>query len=185
MSKIMARIKYTIGAGFFKITGWRCDRLPKELGNRFVLIGFPHTSNIDAPIGVAFSFINQMQASPMLKKEWMFWPMSVIFKAMHVIPIDRGAKTDVVGQLVGEFKARDNFIPFIFPEGTRKNVNQIKTGFWHIADQAGVPIAMLFKDFEERRIRYMGHIHTSGDKRADLLKIREIFQTVDHEVPVS
>ena len=56
----------------------------------------------------------------------MFWPMSLIFKALKVMPVDRSDAGDVGDKVAGEFIKRDKFIPVIFPEGTRTETGKMK-----------------------------------------------------------
>ncbi|MEZ4578934.1 MAG: 1-acyl-sn-glycerol-3-phosphate acyltransferase [Desulfobacterales bacterium] len=184
MKFIFSWIKYGIGMLFFKMLGWKCEIIPKAIGNKYILIGFPHNTNMDAPFGIGFSFVNRIQASPMIKKEWMFWPMSIIFRLLKVMPVDRSAAGDIVDQVAQEFSRRDAFIPVIFPEGTRKEVQKIKTGFWHIADKANVPIVLLYKDASRKRLRILGKIVTGKSKNEDLIKIRNIFRAAGYEIPL-
>jgi len=184
MHNLVSWIKYGIGMFFFKMLGWTCEIVPKEIGDKYVLIGFPHNTNMDAPFGIGFSFVNRIQSSPLIKKEWMFWPMSLIFKAMKVVPIDRSAAQNMVGQVVDEFSKRDKFIPVVFPEGTRKEVKKIKTGFWHIADQANVPIVLLYKDGQKKQLLILGHMVAGKSKKDDLIKIRDIYRNAGYEIPL-
>ena len=169
---------------FFKMLGWTCEIVPKEIGEKYVLIGFPHNTNMDAPFGIGFSFVNRIQTSPMIKKEWMFWPMSIIFKMLGVMPVDRNSAANMVDQVVAEFSKRDAFIPVVFPEGTRKEVKKIKTGFWHIAEKANVPIVLLYKDSQLKQLNILGHMYPGKSKKDDLIKIRDIFRSSGYEIPL-
>ena len=184
MNYIFSWIKYAIGMLFFKVQGWKCGIVPKEIGDKYVLIGFPHNTNMDAPFGFGFSFVNRIQSSPMIKKEWMFWPMSIVFKVMKVMPIDRSAAGNMVTQVAEEFSKRDKFIPVIFPEWTRKDVKKIKTGFWHIADKANVPIVLLYKDAQKKQLLILDHMFTGKSKEDDLIKIRDIYREAGYEIPL-
>ncbi|RJP89869.1 MAG: acyl-phosphate glycerol 3-phosphate acyltransferase [Desulfobacteraceae bacterium] len=184
MRCIATWLKYWIGMIFFKIQGWSCEIVPKEIGNKYMLIGFPHNTNMDAFFGIAFSFVNRVQTSPMIKKEWMFWPMSIGFKMLHVLPVDRNAAGDMVDQVVDAFAERDKFIAVIFPEGTRKDVTRIKTGFWHIASKANVPIVFLYKDARTKRVRILGHLFTGPSKNDDLIKIIDVYRDAGYEIPL-
>lgn len=184
MNFIFSWIKYGIGMLFFKIQGWKCGIVPKEIGDKYVLIGFPHNTNMDAPFGFGFSFVNRIQSSPMIKKEWMFWPMSIVFKVMKVMPIDRSSAGNMVTQVAEEFSKRDKFFPVVFPEGTRKDVKKIKTGFWHIADQAKVPIVFLYKDGQKKQLLILGHMFTGNSKEDDLIQIRDIYREAGYEIPL-
>ena len=184
MNKLSTWIKYGIGMLFFKMLGWTCEIVPKEIGEKYVLIGFPHNTNMDAPFGVGFSFVNRIRTSPMIKKEWMFWPMSIVFKIIKVIPVDRNSAKTIIDQVSEEFSKRDKFIPVIFPEGTRKEVRKIKTGFWHIADKANVPLVLLYKNSQIKRLQILGHMYPGKSKENDLIKIRDIFRRSGYEIPL-
>ena len=96
--------------------------------------------------------------------------MSIVFKVMKVMPIDRSSAGNMVTQVAEEFSKRDKFFPVVFPEGTRKDVKNIKTGFWHIADQAKVPIVFLYKDGQKKQLLILGHMFTGKSKEDDLIK---------------
>ena len=184
MNYMFSLIKYAIGMIFFKAQGWKCDIIPKEIGDKYILIGFPHNTNMDAPFGVGFSFVNRVQTSPMIKKEWMFWPMTIVFRILKVIPIDRDSAQNMVDQVADEFSKRDKFIPVVFPEGTRKDVKKIKTGFWHIAEKANIPIVFLYKNAQKKQLLILGHMHVGQSKDDDLITIRDIYRNAGYEIPL-
>ncbi len=184
MKSFFISIKYKASVLFFKLQGWSCDLLPKEVGNKFVLIGFPHNTNMDAPFGIAFSFYNKTMTNPMLKKEWFFWPMTIIFNSIGAVSIDRSSKNNIVDQIAAEFSKRDHFIPVIFPEGTRSKVKSIKTGFWNIAKKANVPVVMLYKCEEKKRLMILGCIELSDSIKDDLLTIKAAYKKEGYEIPI-
>jgi len=101
------------------------------------------------------------------------------------MPIDRSAAGNMVAQVADEFSKREKFIPVVFPEGTRKDVKKIKTGFWHIADQANVPIVLLYKDGQKKQLLILGHMFTGKNKNDDLVKIRDIYRQAGYAIPLS
>jgi len=184
MKSLLKSVKHNMAVVFFKVNRWSCDYLPKEVGDKFVLIGFPHNTNKDGPLGVAYSFYNRKRISPMMKKELFVWPFSVFFNLMGFISIDRSSKHNVVDQIADEFSKKEKFIPAIMPEGTRSDVKSIKTGFWNIAKKADVPIVLLYKDHKQRRLRILAHIKTSDSIIDDLLKIEDIYKKEGYQIPV-
>jgi 1-acyl-sn-glycerol-3-phosphate acyltransferase len=184
MKSFFSSVKYWISILFFKLKGWSCDLLPKEAGNKFVLIGFPHNTNMDAPFGIAFSFYNKVVTNPMLKAEWFFWPMTILFNAIGAVKIDRSSSNNVVDQITAEFAARDHFIPVIFPEGTRSKVKSIKTGFWNIATQANVPVVLLYKCEEKKKLMILGCMKLSHSIKEDLLAIQAAYRKEGYEIPM-
>ncbi|MEN6320102.1 MAG: hypothetical protein ABFD82_15260 [Syntrophaceae bacterium] len=94
-----------------------------------MIIDFPNTSNMDAGRSFIRHRIIKRSGHIMVKKEWFFWPMSVVFKIIGGIPVDRRSPLSVVEQMADIFKDRDELLLAIVPERTRKKVKTIKTGF--------------------------------------------------------
>jgi 1-acyl-sn-glycerol-3-phosphate acyltransferase len=120
----------------------------------------------------------------MIKKEWFFWPMSLVLNLLGGIPVDRNAPRGAVGQMVERFRQRDDFLLAMVPEGTRKAVKTIKTGFWHIARDADVSIVCWYLDNPNRITRWLGEIHPSDDKVGDLLKIQDLYARAGYRFPL-
>ena len=113
----------------------------------------------------------------MIKKEFFFWPMSLILRMLGGIPIDRGSSHGIVQQMADAFNDRDEFLLAIVPEGTRKKVPHIKTGFWHIAKAANVSIVCWYMDNKSKTTRWLGEKIVPGDNMVDdLVRLREIYE---------
>ncbi len=135
-----------------------------------MIIGFPHTSNMDAVRAFIGYYIIRRRGYIMVKKEWFFWPMSLVFKLIGGIPVDRSSPKGAVEQMADLFKSRDEFLLAIVPEGTRKKVKTIKTGFWHIAKAADVSIVCWFLDNKNKKARWLAEIIPGDDMINDLVK---------------
>jgi len=120
----------------------------------------------------------------MIKKEWFFWPVSILFKGLGGIPVFRDSAQGVVGQMVKMFQERDEFLLAIVPEGTRKGVNSIKTGFWHIAKEADVSIICWYLDNHHKITRFLGEVFPGDNKVEDLLKIQKIYANAGYTFPL-
>ena len=120
----------------------------------------------------------------MIKKEWFFWPLSIILRALGGIPVDRDSRRGVVGQMATRFHDRHDFLLAIVPEGTRKGVNTIKTGFWHIAKEADVSIICWYLDNRNKTTKWLGEIIPGDDKAEDLLKIQKIYSDAGYKFPL-
>jgi hypothetical protein len=83
-----------------------------------------------------------------------------------------------------EFHARETFVLAIVPEGTRKKVNKIKTGFWYIAKRADVPIICWYLDQETKTTRWLGRIEPGADMQEDLWKIHALYFKAGYEIPM-
>ncbi|MFH1155060.1 MAG: 1-acyl-sn-glycerol-3-phosphate acyltransferase [Pseudomonadota bacterium] len=173
-----------IGRCLFFVIGWRCEPLPAYFSRKHVIIGFPHTSNMDTVRAFTAYRILKITGYIMIKKEWFFWPMSILLRTLGGIPVDRNAPQGVVGQMVELFKNRDDFLLAIVPEGTRKAVKTIKTGFWHIAKGADVSIVCWYLDNSNKTTRWLGEIHPSDDKIQDLLMIQDLYARAGYLFPL-
>jgi len=120
----------------------------------------------------------------MIKKEAFFWPLSVVLRSLGGIPVDRKSSQGIVQQMVNVFNSRDDFLLAIVPEGTRKQVRTIRTGFWHIAKAAGVSIICWYLDNSKRETRWLGEIIPGDDKASDLLRIRDLYENAGYRFPL-
>jgi 1-acyl-sn-glycerol-3-phosphate acyltransferase len=155
---------------YLKVTGWRkVGRLPDI--PRCVMIAAPHTSNWDAPIALSMVFAFRLKAHWLVKHTAFRWPFRGVLRWLGAIPIDRTKSTDVVTQMVDELKKRAELVMLIAPEGTRKKVTRWKTGFYHIACGAGVPLVLAFLDYARKEGGLGPVFHPTGDFEADMAEI--------------
>ena len=106
--------------------GWQFEPLPSYFSSKHVIIGFPHTSNMDAVRAFIGYRIIKRTGHIMVKKEWFFWPMSLVFKIIGGIPVDRGSSQGAVEQMADFFNGRDEFLLAIVPEGTWHSTLPVK-----------------------------------------------------------
>ncbi|MCF6246939.1 MAG: 1-acyl-sn-glycerol-3-phosphate acyltransferase [Desulfobacula sp.] len=180
----MKSILSIIGRLLYFILGWTYDDLPEYWSRRCVVIGFPHTSNMDTLRALTYIKIAKIDARLLVKAGWFFFPMSLILKSLGGIPVKRNKSLGFVDFAVQEFNKREELILALVPEGTRKNVKTIKTGFWHIANGSNVPIMCWFLDNESKRTRWVGKIDPKGDLEADLLKIHHLYKKAGLLIPL-
>jgi len=172
------------GRLLYFLMGWRLEPLPPYFSSKHVIIGFPHTSNMDAIRAFTGFRIIRRTGHIMIKKEWFFWPVSFFLKAIGGIPVNRGASQGVVEQMAEIFKTRNEFLLAIVPEGTRKKVPTIKTGFWHIAKAANVSIICWYLDNENKTARWLAEIIPGEDIIEDLIRIRDLYEKAGYRFPL-
>jgi len=114
----------------------------------------------------------------------LFLALSILLHVLGGIPVDRSAHEGVVQQMADAFHSRDEFLLAIVPEGTRKKIRTIRTGFWHIAKAAGVPIICWYLDNETKTTRWLGEIVPGEDKMADLVRIRDLYEKAGYRFPL-
>lgn len=165
------------GRAYLRFSGWRFEgAFPAE--PKVVTIVAPHTSNWDFILGVAIVFAVELRSSWLGKHALFKFPFRRFLHWMGGIPVDRRASHGVVEDCAAAFRDAPALMLSLAPEGTRKGVSQWRTGFYHIALQAGVPIFPVGFDFSEHVVRLMPLFVPSGDLEADLPRIQALFSTV-------
>ncbi len=180
----MKTILSLAGRLLYLLMGWRLEPLPPYGSGKHVIIGFPHTTNMDTVRGFFGFWIIKRKAHILIKREAFFWPLSVFLYSLGGIPIDRQSRHGVVEQMAKRFDSHDEFLLAIVPEGTRKKIRTIRTGFWHIAKTAGVSIICLYMDNKNRTSRWLGEIVPGEDQSADLMRIRELYEKAGYRFPL-
>ena len=167
---------------YLKMSGWRrVGRMPDI--PRCVMIAAPHTSNWDAPIALAMVFAFRLKAHWLVKHTAFRWPFRGVLKWLGAIPIDRTKSTDVVTQMVEELKKRAELMLLLAPEGTRKKVTHWKTGFYHIASRAGVPLVLAFLDYARKEGGIGPVIQPTGNFESQMAEILKFYSTVTGKHP--
>ena len=175
-------MRYWIGVLWMKVFGWKMD-LPPTMPPQFVYLCFPHTSNWDLPFMLAITWASRVRVKYLAKHTLFRGPFNTFFRALGAMPIDRRAPQGMVGQAADLFKADPGLRLGIPPEGTRKKVTYWKSGFYHIARAANVPVGLGSLDYHRKVGGYLGFVDLTGDIRADLDRIRAAYEGVLGENP--
>ena len=158
-----------------RASGWRLlGELPDE--PKVILIGAPHSSYWDGVWGLMIKIALGININIMIKREVLEGPLGVILRPIGMIPINRKAALNVVGQMVMRFNEQDRMWLGITPEGTRKHVKQWKSGFLRIAHEAKVPIQPVFIDYPSKTFTLGPLVRASDDPDADMMAIRAMFR---------
>lgn len=166
----------------FKISGWKTvGEIPPI--KKFVAIAAPHTSNMDFIYGMCAKFIFGVKMQYLGKKELFRFPFGFIFRAMGGIPVDRKSSHHLVEQAVEEFNRHNNFILAMAPEGTRSYAPKWKTGFYHIAIGAKVPIVLCYLDFEKKIAGIGPAFYPTGNIENDLEEIKNFYRKIKGKFP--
>jgi len=166
----------------FRITGWTVQGVVHQ-PPRFVIIAAPHTSNWDAFIMLAAAYIFRIKLSWFIKQEAFFFPLGTILRFFGGVPIDRAARHNVVAQAVEQFRYSERLILAVPPEATRKRADGWKTGFYHIARGAGVPIVLGYIDYK-RKVAGLGPAFTpTGNIEADFRVFDAFYADVTPKYP--
>ncbi len=162
----------------FKITGWKLiGNIPQNLLKSIVIV-CPHASWVDFPVGLG--------ARSLMRKKIYFWGKQELFKGsfgwlfkkLGGYPVDRSKNTNLVSSIVDIYHSKESFHAVLAPEGTRKDVQELKTGFYYIAVQAQIPIIMVGFDYVNKHIVVNDPFTPSGDFETDKKVIAQFYQGI-------
>ena len=170
------RFSRSVISRLFHWAGWNVEGELPDLSH-FVLIGAPHTSYW-GDFSLAMAVIHGLGIDVhWMAKHSIFWfPLSIMLKWWGGVPVDRRAAHGAVGQMADEFTARDGFVLALAPEGTRWNMDNWKSGFYHIAHAADVPVVPVVADYEHKRVVILPPFNTTADQDADMIYLRGLYR---------
>jgi 1-acyl-sn-glycerol-3-phosphate acyltransferase len=164
--------------------GWKITGSFSTDIKKYIIAVAPHTSNWDFVIGVMARSILRLQKAKFLGKSQLFKaPYGWFFRWLGGYPVYRNQHQDMVQQVVDIFNRHDEFVLAIAPEGTRKKVQKLKTGFYYIALRARVPIVPCGFDFEKKQIVIGNPLHPSGDLDSDLKVLLSFYSQIKGKNP--
>jgi 1-acyl-sn-glycerol-3-phosphate acyltransferase len=174
---ILNKLLRLLSLAYLRLAGWRIEgATPKA--ERFVMIAAPHTSNWDLPMTLVVVFALRLKVHFLAKHTLFRPPFGFFLRWLGGIPVDRTKSNNLVEQIVDLYNSNDQLTIIVPPEGTRKKVRYWKSGFYHIAHGAKVPIALGFIDFK-RKVAGLGGMFTpSGDFEADLPGIQSFYSGI-------
>lgn len=164
-----------ISRSILSALGWQVDsQLPAE--KKFVIIGAFHTSNWDFPLGILGLWALGLKASWVGKHTLFRGPLGPIFKLLGGIPVDRTVHTGFIRRIADLYESRDQMALTIAAEGTRSRTEHWKTGFYFIAVEAKVPIALGYIDYGKKRLGVGATLYPTGEISRDFETIREFYR---------
>jgi len=167
--------KRTIGARALAMRGWTIAGEPPPPDPVVVMIAAPHTSAWDFPLMLWLSWASGVEPLFLAKDELFRGPMGPFMRSVGGLKVDRSNPQGVVEDLAARASTAEHFQLVIAVEGTRAKKTYWKSGFYRIAQQAGVPMCLGFCDGPTRTIGYGPTIRPSGDIRADMDLIRAFY----------
>ena len=159
----------------YKRRGWH-KHITVDHPDKYIICLAPHTSNWDFILGQLYSGAEGWKINFLMKKEWFFWPLGLLFRHLGGIPVYRTKHTSMTDTLAAEAKKADTFHLCITPEGTRSANSDWKRGFLVIAQKADLPILLYGIDYERKLIECTEIFFPSGDTDADMARIKAYFK---------
>jgi 1-acyl-sn-glycerol-3-phosphate acyltransferase len=161
---------------YFKKKGWKIEGgIPSDV-KKCVLIAAPHTSNWDFVFGIGALVDFGLDVKYLAKKELFKFPFKKMFVDLGGVPVDRTKSTSMVDAMIELIKSKDEIIVMIPPEGTRKRVEKWKSGFYHVAYGAGVPIMFGYLDYKNKVAGIGPAFYPTGNKDEDFKKMGEFYK---------
>lgn len=169
-----AALKRWIGQAFLRASGWKMHGDRPAL-DRYVIIAAPHTSNWDLPFMLAMAFVYDIPVRWMGKHTLFQPPFGPFFERLGGIPIVRHRPGGVVAQMVEHFENNESLVLMVPAEGTRSHVEYWKSGFYHIARAADVPVVLSYLDFGKKVGGLGPALKLTGDVAVDMDRIRAFY----------
>ena len=161
-----------------RVCGWKFEGAFPDIA-QFVVIFGPHTSNWDFFLLLSAKWALQLDVSWMGKDAMFRSPVGWLLKALGGIAVERDCAHNVVDRSIRAFAERPQLVLVLAPEGTRKKVPRWKSGFWHIAQGAGVPIVCVAMDYHRKVIRLGPEfIATETDADAGIARVKSSYAGV-------
>lgn len=148
-----------------------------------VLMIIPHTSWHDFYIGLFARGIIGLEMHYVAKKELFRFPFKWYFEWMGGAALDRSGNLNKVDAIAEVFAKRAVFRMAIAPEGTRKKVNELKTGFYYIAVKANVPIIPVAFDYGKKEVKIGEAFYPTGNITEDFKVLARHFIGVEGKIP--
>ena len=176
------------GKSILRLWGWKVKAVQEELPERCVVVAAPHTSNFDFLIARSAFEILEMPVRFTIKKEWMGFPLGWLLRALGAIAIDRSVragekKGSSVGAMAALFDSKEKLAILITPEGSRSLRTEWKTGFYHVARLAGVPLVLGYLDYEKKEAGIGKIIFPGDDFESDMALIMEFYSGIRAKFP--
>jgi 1-acyl-sn-glycerol-3-phosphate acyltransferase len=173
----------TISEMILRLLGWKIKgRYPAELP-KVMLIVIPHTSNWDFPLGILVRSAIRADIKFIAKDSLFKPPFGRLFKWLGGYPVNRSKSSNFVQNMVDIFNREAYFHTVIAPEGTRRKVDKLKTGFYYIAKGGQAAIAMCKFDWGNKEVVFSDPFYPSNDMEADFEHIYTYFRGVKGKKP--
>ncbi len=165
-----------------QLAGWKLNIvLPEE--RKFVLIGAPHTSNWDFPLALLAFWTIDLKFYWVGKKQIFWGPLHYLFTYLGGIPVDRSSSKGLIQQIANKIEQTHEIAVAIAPEGTRSKTDNWKSGFYHLAVSAKVPICLAYIDFSNHTLGFEQVLYPTGNIDEDMKIIADFYKNIKGKRP--
>jgi len=174
-------IRRGIGRLYMWMFRWKVVGAPPPHA-KAIFVAAPHTTYWDVPFMLGTAWSLGIAPQWFMKHTMFRFPLKWFFRMLGAVPIDRRARHNVVAASIEEYAKRDKFWLIISPPGTRTRTDKWKSGFYHLARGANVPMCCAFLDYKNR-VGGLGPTFFATDVKKDMERLRDFYQGVDGKYP--
>ena len=165
------------------IFGWKAAYKPEFKIPKTVMLAAPHTTNWDIVFALAVYWLEGIDAKFLIKNSYTNSFFGFFFKWLGAIGVDRSKNNNLVDYSVQLFNESEGLVLMVPAEGTRRRVEKWKTGFYHIAKNANVPVSLGYLDYK-KKIAGVGDVYRlTGDFEVDMQKIEDFYKDIEGKYP--
>lgn len=164
------------GRTLLRLAGWRVQgQVPPY--PRFVVVGAPHTSAWDLVVLLAAAWSLGVRVRWFGKAFLFRPPLGWLLRPFGGIPVPPSAG-GLVAATIDRFRAEPRLAVLISPPGSRWRHEYWRSGFYHIARGADVPVVAAYADYAKKEAGTLGTVHLTGDQKADMDEFRVLFRGI-------
>lgn len=158
-----------------RLFGWRLRYKPLP-GSRGVAIVYPHTSNWDFVVGLLGKWALGLPFRWLAKESLFRGPLAGMMRKWGGVPVERGASAGATQRLAETMRQSDWFWLALAPEGTRSYKPYLRSGFYHLAVTAKVPLLLVYLDYPNKELGVVDAIRLTGDPDVDMPAIEAAYR---------
>lgn len=167
-------VRHRIARWVLALGGWAIEGAPPELP-RYVIVAAPHTFWWDSVWMLAFAWFWGVRVRWIIKSSLARGPAGWFLSRLGAVPVDRSTPQGQVASLVRAMRERAEIVIAIAPEGTRARRDHWRSGFYHLAREAEVPLCLSYLDYGKHRGGFGPCFVPTGDVKADMDLIRTFY----------
>lgn len=151
--------------------------------SKFMFAIAPHTSYWDFISSIGTMLSMGLKSQWFIADVFCWWPIGYLMRWLGGLPIDRTTRHDIVSKMITKYKEEEELLLSIYPEGTTHKTEKWKTGFWHIAKGAGVPIQLVGLDYKKRATVFGPILELSENIESDIKIIQRYYKDIAPKCP--
>ena len=158
------------------VLGWKVKGDPSNELKKKLYIVVPHTSNMDFFLGMLVKWAKGIKVNFLGKKSLFFPPLGWLLTYLGIVPVRK--KSNQIDEIINLYKTRETMSFGLAPEGTRSRVEKLRTGFYHIAFGAQIPVIMVTFDFKNKVVTFREPYFVSDDQEKDMAYVQDYYEGV-------